>query len=336
MNNLTLAVVLSLILSFIVAPLVIKITTKLKAGQNILEYVTLHSSKQGTPTMGGFIFIIPVLFVSLLFFSNASSLAKVCLFVMVGYGIIGFLDDFIKIKFKHNEGLKPYQKIIFQFLIAIIMGVFCYKNIYIGSSLYVPFSSISVDLGYFIIPFVVVMFIATTNSVNLTDGLDGLAGSVTSVVCVALTALISIIIASISYTALDYIEELNNIMLLLMVTCASLIAYLWFNVHPAKIFMGDTGSLALGGLLASVCAVTKTSLFLIPIGIMYIVSSLSVILQVVHYKRTKKRIFLMAPFHHHLQMKGLNETRICNIYIVITFVFSLVTILVQMLILNLL
>ena len=336
MNNITFAVSLSLLLSLLIGPIVIKICKKLKAGQNILEYVTLHSSKQGTPTMGGFIFLIPVIFVCLLCFSNNSSLAKICLFVMFGYGIIGFLDDFIKIKYKHNEGLKPYQKILFQLFIAIIMGVFVYKNIYIGSTILIPFSNISVNLGYAIIPFIIVMFIATTNSVNLLDGLDGLAGSVTSVVCVALTAIISIIIASISYTALDYIEELNNIMMLLFVTSASLLGYLWYNVHPAKIFMGDTGSLALGGLLASVCAVTKTSLFILPIGIMYIITSLSVILQVVHYKRTEKRIFLMAPFHHHLQMKGLNETRICNIYIIITFVFSLITILVQMLIFNLL
>ena len=117
---------------------------------------------------------------------------------------------------------------------------------------------------------------------------------------------------------------------------ASLIAYLYFNVHPAKIFMGDTGSLALGGLIASVCTVTKTSLFLLPIGIMYVVSAISVIVQVLHFKRTKKRIFLMAPFHHHLQMKGLNETKICNIYIIITFVFSLITLIAQMLILNVL
>ena len=286
--------------------------------------------------MGGFIFLIPVLFVSLLFFTSQSSLAKVCLFVMLGYGIIGFLDDYIKIKYKHNEGLKPYQKIIFQLFIAIIMCVFAYKNVYIGTTLIVPFSSVTIDLGYLILPFVVFIFIATTNSVNLTDGIDGLAGSTTSVVCVAFSVLISIIIASISYTALDYIEELTNIMLLLLVTCASLISYLWYNVHPAKIFMGDTGSLSLGGLIASICVVTRTSLFLLPIGIMYIVSSVSVIIQVLHYKRTKRRVFLMAPFHHHLQMKGLNETKICNIYIVITFVFSLITIIAQMLIYNLL
>lgn len=332
MNNTMWAVIVALILSFLIAPIVIKVCKKLKAGQNILEYVTLHSSKQGTPTMGGFIFILPISFVSLLFFSQNSTLAKVCLAVMVGYGIIGFLDDYIKIKFKHNEGLKPYQKIIFQLIIATVIGFFVYNNIYIGSELYVPFYSGTLNLGWLIIPFTIILFLATTNSVNLTDGLDGLAGSVTAVVCIALTVLVSIIIAIVSHTALDYIEELQNIMLMLSVSCASLIAYLWFNVHPAKIFMGDTGSLALGGLIASVCAVTKTSLFIIPIGIMYVVSSLSTIIQVLVYKCKKKRVFLMAPFHHHLQMKGLNETTICNIYILITFGISAIVLISQMLI----
>ena len=216
------------------------------------------------------------------------------------------------------------------------MAFFVYNNVYIGSEIYVPFYNATLNLGWGIIPFIIVLFLATTNSVNLTDGLDGLAGSVTAVVCIALTALISMIIALISYTALDYIQELQNIMLLLVISCVSLIGYLWFNVHPAKIFMGDTGSLALGGLLASVCAVTKTSLFIIPIGIMYVISSLSTILQVAYYKRTKKRIFLMAPFHHHLQMKGLNETKISNIYIIITFVISVIILVSQMLIFDLL
>ncbi len=332
MNNIMWASLVALILGFVIAPIVIKTCKKLKAGQNILEYVTLHSSKQGTPTMGGFIFIIPTVFASLLFFSGNSTLAKVCLAVMVGYAIIGFLDDFIKIKYKHNEGLKPYQKIIFQLIIATIIAVFCYKNIYIGTDIYVPFYSGTLNLGWLIIPFIIILFLATTNSVNLTDGLDGLAGSVTAVVCIALTVLISIIIAIVSYTALDYIEELQNIMLVLCVTCASLVAYLWFNVHPAKIFMGDTGSLALGGLIASVCAVTKTSLFILPIGIMYVISSLSTIIQVAYYKKTKKRVFLMAPYHHHLQMKGLNETAICNIYILITFGVSAIVLISQMLI----
>ena len=332
MNNIMWASIVALILGFVIAPIVIKICKKLKAGQNILEYVTLHSSKQGTPTMGGFIFIIPIAFVSLLFFSANSMLAKVCLAVMLGYGIIGFLDDFIKIKYKHNEGLKPYQKILFQVVVALVMAIFVYKNIYIGTDLYVPFYNGTLNLGWLIIPFIIILFLATTNSVNLTDGLDGLAGSVTAVVCIALTVLVSIIIAMVSYTALDYIEELQNIMLLLCVSCTSIVAYLWFNVHPAKIFMGDTGSLALGGLIASVCAVTKTSLFIIPIGIMYVVSSLSTIIQVAYYKKTKKRVFLMAPYHHHLQMKGLNETTICNIYILITFGISAVVLLAQMLI----
>ena len=168
------------LISVIFAPIYIKFATKLKFGQNILEYVGEHKSKQGTPTMGGVIFILPTILVSLFFIQGDKTIAVFCLLVFLAYAIVGFLDDFIKIKFKRNLGLRAYQKIIFQIGIALIVAIFIYKH-QIFSSLYIPFSGIQINLGWFVIPFVILVFLATTNSVNLTDGLDGLAGGVSIV-----------------------------------------------------------------------------------------------------------------------------------------------------------
>ncbi len=320
---------LCLIISLLIGKFLIKFFKKISFGQNILEYVTEHKSKQGTPTMGGFIFLIPILVVSIIFFNKFSSLATIVLSVTMGYATIGFLDDYIKIKYAHNEGLKPYQKLIFQLAIALIIAVFCYKSSLVGSTILIPFSSVSINLGWWIIPLVVVVFLATTNSVNLTDGIDGLAGSVSVVFCLALFVLNFIILSKNTHLAGDYLSEMQNINIVLVASVASLIGYLFFNSNPARVFMGDTGSLALGGMFACICVFTKLELFLPLLGIMFVVSSFSSILQVVVYKAKHKRVFLMAPFHHHLQMKGLNETKICNIYILITFAVSLCVLLVQ-------
>lgn len=319
-----LAFLITFIVSLILAPFVIFFTRKLKFGQNILGYVKEHSSKQGTPTMGGIIFIIPTFFVSLFFIKGSFNLSLIVLFVFLGYGIIGFLDDFIKIKFRRNLGLLPYQKIIFQILIAIIVAFYVYKNNVFPNSIYVPFTNIKLNLGIFIVPFIVVVFLATTNSVNLTDGLDGLAGSVSLIFFVAISIISNFYLSFLS-TSLqgEYIIQLQNLNNICLCVSGALLAFLVFNFYPAKIFMGDTGSLALGGLMATVCCINGTSLYIPIIGIMFVVSAISVIIQVLYFKKTKKRIFLMAPFHHHLQHKGMYETKIVFIYIVITLLLGL-------------
>ena len=310
--------------SVLLMPLIIKVIYKLKGGQPILNYVEAHVTKSGTPTMGGVVFLLGAIVCFLSFYNSNNFLALVCLCCLLGYGVIGFLDDFRKVRFKHNLGLKPYQKIIGQVGIAILMGVLIYLNEFCGGGVKIPFTTLEVDFKGFIIPFVRFIFIATTNAVNLTDGLDGLAGSVSFVFLVALSILLSINIENLEFAGENpaYVAELKSVLYLTFGVCGVVLAFLCFNSHPAKVFMGDTGSLALGGFIAGVCSVTKNYLLIPILGIMFVLSALSVIIQVLYYKATKKRVFLMAPLHHHFEKKGCYETKIVAIYIVITIIVS--------------
>ena len=316
------SILVAFIVGIFISPIVINLTRKLKANQEIYEYVDMHSKKKGTPTMGGIIFIVAIIISSLLFVSENNQLALITLGVMTSYGIIGFLDDFIKIKFKRNLGLKPYQKIIGQFAIAIIIAVFVYKSNLVGTSIYIPFTSKMIDLKWGIIPFTILVFIATTNSVNLTDGLDGLAGGTSLSFIVSFVFIFYIMISRFNLPSNINLFEQQNLLIVGGGAIGALLAYLIFNCYPAKIFMGDTGSLALGGLIASLCIFSKTVLLIPLLGACFVASSVSVIMQVLYYKLTKKRIFLMAPLHHHFEKKGMNETRIAVIYIVITTIIG--------------
>jgi len=314
---------LCFLFGLLIGPIVISLTRKLKFGQNILEYVDEHKSKQGTPTMGGIIFILPVLVFSLFFAKSSLNLSILILTIFLGYGIIGFLDDFIKIKFKRNMGLRAYQKIIFQLSIAIIVAIYVYRSDLILNSIYLPFTFSTIDLGWLIIPFVIIVFLATTNSVNLTDGLDGLAGWTSIIVFLAISTLNLIYTSHFSPSlSAEYVLQMQNTNTISFALVGSLLAFLAFNSYPAMIFMGDTGSLALGGLLATICVLNGLSLYIIIVGAIFVFSSVSVILQVISYKTTKKRIFLMAPFHHHLQKKGVHENKIVVIYILTTLILS--------------
>ena len=287
---------------------------KLKIGQTTLHYVEKHSSKSGTPTMGGIIFILAAIIASFGFFVSGID-GWLCLVVMLGYGFLGFFDDFIKVRFHKNEGLKPYQKIVGQLGIAIIMSIYVYMNI--GTS--IDFFGLTINLGWFIIPFVILIYLATTNSVNLTDGLDGLAGGV-SLIFLLFFALILMVIS-----------KSENVIVACFALIGGLVGFLAVNAYPAKIFMGDTGSLALGGFIATAVCLTKQELLLPIIGIMFVLSALSDIIQVLHYKRTKRRVFLMAPLHHHFEQKGVNENKIVVIYIVITIIFGALSLSLTML-----
>ena len=287
---------------------------KLKIGQTTLHYVEKHSSKSGTPTMGGIIFILAATIASFGFFVSGID-GWLCLVVMLGYGLLGFFDDFIKVRFHKNEGLKPYQKIVGQLGIAIIMSIYVYMNI--GTS--IDFFGLTINLGWFIIPFVILIYLATTNSVNLTDGLDGLAGGV-SLIFLLFFALILMVIS-----------KSENVIVACFALIGGLVGFLAVNAYPAKIFMGDTGSLALGGFIATAVCLTKQELLLPIIGIMFVLSALSDIIQVLHYKRTKRRVFLMAPLHHHFEQKGVNENKIVVIYIVITIIFGALSLSLTML-----
>ena len=319
-----LAVLLSFVISVVLAPFVIKATKKLKFGQNILSYVESHMGKQGTPTMGGIIFIFSSIFATLFLIKGSFSICLMAMAVFLAFGVLGFLDDFIKIKCKRNLGLRAYQKVIGQLSISIIVAIFVYNNAFVGSKIYLPFSNFEFDLGVWIIPFVIFIFIATTNSVNLTDGLDGLAGSTTLIYLLGIAAITLIGIQDLDSVAM--IEQ-KNLLIFAFAIVGGLIGFLIFNSHPASIFMGDTGSLALGSVVATVSTFTRQELLIPIMGIMFVVSTLSVIIQVLYYKKTKKRVFLMAPFHHHLEKKGMYESKIVAIYIIITTMLSVAALL---------
>ncbi|MBQ7466486.1 MAG: phospho-N-acetylmuramoyl-pentapeptide-transferase [Clostridia bacterium] len=325
------AMVISFLLTLFISPFVVSFMRKEKIKQTILHYVDNHSQKAGTPTMGGIIFLLSISIVAYIFFSAQSVLAGISLLVFMGYGLTGFLDDFIKIKFKRNLGLRAYQKIIFQFAIAVTVAIFAYKNQFVGGKLFVPFTNITVDIGWWIIPLVIVVFIACTNSVNLTDGLDGLASSTTMCYTISMVALMFLAIAfKLDGANSLYILEYKNLILLGFVVIGAMICFLVFNCFPAKIFMGDTGSLALGAFVACIAVFSRMTLYIPILGFMFVLSSLSVIIQVAYYKMTKKRVFLMAPLHHHFERKGVHEVRIVVVYSVITVVIGAVTLLLEM------
>lgn len=313
----------------IIAPPVIYLIKKLKARQTILTYVSQHKDKEGIPTMGGIIFLVPAVIFYFVFARGQNRLSFVALAVTLAYGLIGGLDDAIKVIFKRNLGLKAYQKIISQLVIAVLATVFAYKNGYVGSQIYIPVIKQYVETGWFYIPFTIIAYIATTNCVNLTDGLDGLAGSTV----VLYLSVVFVIIAGIYLESVDagktlYEQETYNLLVFVAALAGGVAAFLVFNSHKAKIFMGDTGSLALGGAVASVAVFIKNPLIIATIGIMFVMSGISVIIQVISFKLRKKRVFLMAPLHHHLEMKGLNESKIVSLYSVITVVAGAVTLLI--------
>lgn len=303
-------------------PLNIYLVKRLKAGQPILSYVDNHKSKQGTPTMGG-VSVVLALLTSLIWTSHTDKGTYIILVITVGYALVGFIDDFIKVRFKNNKGLSPVQKIVFQLMLAAIISVYAYYKEGIGSTVFAPFAPKEIELGYFAPIYYILVFIAFTNSVNLTDGLDGLAGSVTATNAFMCCAMLGIAFFS-GVMATDLTADM---MILCAALCGCLCAFLCYNTHPAKIFMGDTGSLALGGFLACVAVLGKMSLSMLLIGIMYIATSLSVIIQVAVFKITKgKRVFLMAPLHHHFERKGVFEGKIVVLYTLVTFVAGIITV----------
>lgn len=310
-----LALILGILLSF---PL-LKLCKKFHLSQTILHYVDKHAGKSGTPTMGGLIFIFAIIISSLFFLRGEVVGSILVLTTMFAYGLLGFLDDFIKIKFHKNEGLKPYQKIIGQVAISLVIAIYVYLNI--GGKL--EFFGFNIDLGVFVIPFIVFFFVAVTNSVNLIDGLDGLAGGVNAVYFLFF-GLILVLLGFSQYALISF------------ATVGALLAFLIVNCFPAKIFMGDTGSLALGGLMASMAVLSSTELLMPIIGFLVVITALSDIIQVLHYKRTRKRIFLMAPLHHHFEKKGVHENRIVLVYILITMVLGLCLLILYMALLGVL
>lgn len=325
MTNILIAFLISFGVAGVLCPFVMKLLKKLHASQTILHYVEAHESKQGTPTMGGIIFILTAIISSIFILKNDITLAVITLASMLGFGILGFLDDFIKVKYKQNMGLRAYQKIIGQVGLALLIAFFAYYSSLVGTSIIVPFTNLTLDLGFMYIPSCVFVFLAITNSVNLLDGLDGLAGGVSFVYLIGFMGLIALHLTLQTGQSPNFITEQNNLILITACMLGGLLVFLVLNGHPACVFMGDTGSLALGGFIAGLAIFSRLILYVPIIGLIYVLTALSDIIQVLHYKRTKKRIFLMAPLHHHFEKKGMHENKIVIVYIVITILLVSIT-----------
>lgn len=304
-------VLISFILSVALCPVLIPFLKKLKFGQYVRDDgPQSHLEKQGTPTMGGILILLSVIITSLCFIKGRKDLLAV-LFATVGFGIIGFLDDYIKVVMKHSMGLRAWQKIVAQLVVTAVFAFYVENVLNIGTTVYIPFLGYYADLHFLYYPFLFFVMLGTVNGVNLTDGLDGLASSVTVLVAVFFTVVAIVLQSG-----------------LVPITCAvagSLMGFLVYNVHPASVFMGDTGSLALGGFVAATAIVLRMPLFILIVGIIYLAETVSDIIQVTYFKLTGgKRFFKMAPLHHHFELCGWSETKIVAVFSIVTAIACLI------------
>lgn len=280
-------------------------------GQNVRDDgPKSHLKKQGTPSMGG-IFMIGAFAIATLFFVKDNSDAIVVLLITVGYGLVGFLDDYIKVVKKRSLGLRAWQKVVFQLIVTILFAIYLLKMNDFGTEIYVPFTKgFYINLGWLYVPFLFFVMVGTVNSVNLTDGLDGLASGV--------TVLVATYFVFIAYAVNKGLIPVCG------AAIGALLGFLVFNSYPAKVFMGDTGSLALGGFVASVAILTKMPIMLVIVGFVYVCESLSVMIQVGYFKLTGgKRIFKMAPIHHHFELSGLQGIKVVELFTIATAVLCL-------------
>jgi len=311
-NETILAVIIAFVISAILCPIVIPFLHKLKFGQQVRDDgPQAHLKKQGTPTMGGLVILSSIIITSLLYLKDYPKIIPV-LFVTAGFGVIGFLDDYIKIVMKRSEGLNPGQKLAGQIIITGIFAYYIITSEEIGTQMLIPFTGQYLVMPVWLfVPALFFIVLGTDNGVNFTDGLDGLCTSVTILVATFFT-----IVA---------IGENSGISPITGAVVGSLLGFLLFNVYPARVFMGDTGSLALGGFVASSAFMMQMPLFIAVVGLIYLVEVLSVIIQVTYFKKTGgKRIFKMAPIHHHFELCGWSETRVVAVFSIITAILCLV------------
>ena len=312
MMNKFLLIVISILLSIGLGLMILPILKRKKIGQNIREVgPKSHLKKAGTPTMGGIIFIISALILSLIFLPLDRLEVWIVILSTIGFGAIGFIDDFRKLILKQSEGLSPRGKIILQFGLALIISVLAYINDKdsIGSLL-IPFTNTSIRLGIIGIPIMIFIIVGTTNATNLTDGLDGLLATVSLPV----------------FITLAIIGKGTNNEIFSYIMLGSLLGFLIFNSNPAAVFMGDTGSMAIGGAIVAMAINLKIPLYLIIFGGIYVLETLSVIIPVTSYRhRNKKRVFLMTPIHHHFELKGYKEQKIVVAFAVVSVIFCMIT-----------
>jgi phospho-N-acetylmuramoyl-pentapeptide-transferase len=289
-----------------------------------------HFSKIGTPTMGGLMILFSTIISTLLFANLANPYIWICLFVLSAFGALGFMDDYTKVNKNNYHGISGKMKLIIQFLVSVVvfLAIQHYAKPEYATQLSFPFfKKLFIDLGYFYIPFTMVVIIGSSNAVNLTDGLDGLAIG-TIMIAVASFGLISYLVGNSiysNYLQIIYVPYAGELTVLCAAIVGSSLGFLWYNAQPAQIFMGDTGSLSLGALLGTISVITKHELTLVIIGGVFVIETLSVIIQVVYYKKTAgKRIFLMAPLHHHFEKKGWPESKVVIRFWILAIIFALI------------
>ena len=305
-------------IAFFIGPKTLPVLRKLKFGQTVRDDgPQSHLQKNGTPTMGGIIFIGSTVIASIIAMLFTEGLIFYILFsiaFMLLFGLVGFVDDYIKVVKKRSMGLDAKQKIIMQLIFSALLAIIQLKTSPLGSSIRVPFTNMTFDLGIMYVPFLIFVIIAIVNSVNLTDGLDGLASSITVVVSVCL-----IIIAK--------LLDNSGLSIFLFALVGGCLGFLRINKYPAKVFMGDTGSMALGGAVAAAAVILNIELLVPLLCFVYFMESVSVILQVGYYKKTKKRIFKMAPIHHHFELCGWHETKVVKVFNIITVLMGILGVL---------
>lgn len=322
--QLFLALVISLVLSMILMPIWIRILKLRQIGQQIrADGPQAHLKKQGTPTMGGVVILI-VMTASIFLVGKPNAALILLLVATLLTGALGLIDDVSKVVKERSLGLLPWQKMSGLIIISVGFSLIAVNYIGISPQVVIPFANVSFDLGVLTsvlpfcggisIPWLYVIFVfllmaGFSNAVNLTDGLDGLAGG-------------TVMIAMLAMCAIAYICNELSIAIFSIAAAGACLGFLWFNCYPASIFMGDTGSLALGTAFAGIAVITKTELFSIIIGALFVIEALSVIIQVMHFKRTHKRVFLMAPLHHHFEKKGWSETKVVIRFCIVTGIFA--------------
>lgn len=308
-------VLIAFAITAVLGPVVIPVLRKLKVGQTEREELKSHLKKAGTPTMGGLMILAGIVATSVIYLNEYPKIMPI-LFVTVGFGIIGFLDDYLKVVLRRSDGLLPWQKMLGQILVTGIFVFYMYRYTEISTKILIPFTGgfdkgVYLDLGWLAIPVMLLAVIGTVNGANFTDGLDGLASSV--------TVLIATFFSVVAIGTDSGIEP---------ITCAvvgALLGFLLFNVYPASVFMGDTGSLALGGFVASTAYMLQMPVFILIVAFIYWAELLSVMIQVTYFKKTGgKRIFRMAPIHHHFELGGWSETRVVAVFSIVTAILCLV------------
>ncbi|GLI85678.1 phospho-N-acetylmuramoyl-pentapeptide-transferase [Rossellomorea marisflavi] len=312
-------IIAAFIITAVLAPIFIPFLRRLKFGQSIRdEGPQSHQKKTGTPTMGGIVFLLSIVATTFLMtgrFSDIGPETYLMILVTVGFGLLGFLDDFIKVVMKRNLGLTSKQKLAGQIVISIIFYLIFKQNDF-STAVSIPMTDISVELGWFYCLFIIFWLVGFSNAVNLTDGLDGLVSGTSAIAFGAMAVL-------------AWNQSQFDVAIFSVAVVGAVLGFLVFNAHPAKVFMGDTGSLALGGAIATVAILTKTEIILILIGGVFVIETLSVILQVASFKTTGKRIFKMSPLHHHYELSGWSEWRVVVTFWTVGLLFAVLGIYIE-------